>query len=673
MDAQQFLAEFKHIAHAPEGVAKLREMIYQLAVTGSLTPRSEAGDNAGDLLIGIEVTRQRLILEKKYKCIPKLENEPVQAPSDVELPQSWRWTRLLDIGEINPRNQAPDEEVAAFIPMRGIPQFHHDALVAETRKWGEIKRGYTHFANGDVILAKITPCFENGKSAAVSDIPGDLGIGAGTTELHVFRPVHEGVLPDYVYIYLRSPFFTNEGKKSMTGTAGQKRLSVDYFATRAFPLPPTEEQGRIVAKVDELMALCDKLEMQKKEYRRLQNALRQATLKTVSSAGSPHELQESWATLEENFEQLFSAPEDVKQLKGTLLDLAVSGRLFPRERWRECSGLELLESISNARRHWAECSEGQEYKEAKSMLKKLRAQHANVPASQLPEHWAWATLLQVSQAVVDCHNKTAPYVTDGIPLVRTTDICDGQMNLSNTKRVSEETYAYWARRMPPKSGDIFFSREAPMGEAAIVPEGEKVCLGQRMMLIRLFPSLFNNRFLLYVILSPSFQEQMLGTAVGMAVKHLRVGGVEGLMVPVPPKPEQDQIVEAVDYLFEICDAYTGQLNSKQKKAETFAMTAVSTLTGITTGQEEEQPVKAPHTELVAKLCLGQTPDIKTQAPLATVLARHDGEMSAKNLWQRFGGEIDAFYAQLKTEISHGWILEPEPAEVREVGSEEDGA
>ncbi|MCI0592072.1 hypothetical protein, partial [Chromohalobacter sp.] len=81
----------------------------------------------------------------------------------------------------------------------------------------------------------------------------------------------------------------------------------------------------------------------------------------------------------------------------------------------------------------------------------------------------------------------------------------------------------------------------------------------------------------------------------------------------------------------------------------------------------------PHTELVAKLCLGQTPDIKTQAPLATVLARHDGEMSAKNLWQRFGGEIDAFYAQLKTEISHGWILEPEPAEVREVGSEEDGA
>ena len=77
-------------------------------------------------------------------------------------------------------------------------------------------------------------------------------------------------------------------------------------------------------------------------------------------------------------------------------------------------------------------------------------------------------------------------------------------------------------------------------------------------------------------------------------------------------------------------------------------------------------MKAPQTELIAPLRLGAAPDIKAQAPLATILARHQNEMSAKDLWQRFGGEIDAFYAQLKTEVAHGWILEPDPAEMREM-------
>ncbi len=76
-------------------------------------------------------------------------------------------------------------------------------------------------------------------------------------------------------------------------------------------------------------------------------------------------------------------------------------------------------------------------------------------------------------------------------------------------------------------------------------------------------------------------------------------------------------------------------------------------------------MKAPHTELIAPLRLGKAPDIKSQAPLATILAHHNGEMPAKDLWQRFGGEIDAFYAQLKTEVAHGWVLEPAPAEMRE--------
>lgn len=255
MDAQQFLAEFSHIANAPGGIAQLRQMIYQLAVTGSLTPRGGTEEDADLLLARIGEQRQQLIRAKQYKRMLELESEPVRPPQGIALPTTWRWTRLLDIGEINPRNEAPDEQLAAFVPMSGVPQLHRAAIVAETKRWGDIKKGYTHFANGDVVLAKITPCFENGKAATVEGLPGDTGIGAGTTELQVFRPIHPGVLPAYVYLFLRSPLFTVEGEQNMTGTAGQKRVPTDYFATRAFPLPPSEEQSRIVAKVDELMAL----------------------------------------------------------------------------------------------------------------------------------------------------------------------------------------------------------------------------------------------------------------------------------------------------------------------------------------------------------------------------------------------------------------------------------
>ncbi|WP_339754741.1 restriction endonuclease subunit S [uncultured Marinobacter sp.] len=663
MDAQKFLAEFGHIANAPGGIGQLREMIYQLAITGSLTLQMESDGDARLLLAEVADTKKRLIREKSYKRSPKLESEAIDTPETIELPENWCWTRLLDIGEVSPRNVAPDEAPACFVPMSGFSQEHMGRLAPEVSRWGTIKKGYTHFANGDVVVAKITPCFENGKAAVIQGL--EHHIGAGTTELHVFRPIHAGILPGYIYLFLRSPYFTVEGEESMTGTAGQKRLPADYFATRAMPLPPTGEQSRIISKVDELMALCDLLESQQQARRKLQNNLRQSTLQAVASATSPHELQTTWTRLAENLERLFHAPEDVVTLKGLILDLAVSGKLISTEYREATTGVDLLDAIAEKRIEWSRTSVEQEKKEALGMLKKLRTQQIHIPKLTLPVNWAWASLLQVSQAVVDCHNKTAPYVGEGIHLIRTTDIRNGRMDLTNTRKISEETYAYWSRRMPPKGGDIFFTREAPMGEAAIVPDGEKVCLGQRSMLIRLFPDLFNNRFLLYVIQSPSFQARMVEAAIGMTVKHLRVGGVEDLVVPVPPKAEQDRVVGVVDKLFRICEHYADLKSQKQRIAINLAASTVASLSGIAIEKNEDKPMRAPETELIAPLRLGDEPCVKAQAPLATILARNNGEMAAKDLWQRFGGEIDGFYAQLKTEVAHGWVLEPAPGEMRE--------
>lgn len=144
-------------------------------------------------------------------------------------------------------------------------------------------------------------------------------------------------------------------------------------------------------------------------------------------------------------------------------------------------------------------------------------------------------------------------------------------------------------------------------------------------------------------------------------------------LPIPPEGEQQRILDKLRTLTAQCAEWRQLLKKKHALGSLLANATVASLTGITIAQLEEDPVKAPQTELIAPLCIGTPPDVKAQAPLATMLARHNGKMSARDLWQRFGGEVDAFYAQLKTEVAHGWIMEPAVAEMRESSSEAAGA
>ena len=258
--AWAFIARnFADLYSVPENVAELKKAILQLAVMGKLVPQAPNDQPASELLKEIEAEKKKLIKAGKIK---KQEPLPPIKPEEVPyaLPTGWEWVRLGTVGEINPRNNATDEMNAAFIPMPLIYAEYGKPHRFENKKWGEIKKGFTHFAEGDVVLAKITPCYENKKSCVIKGIPN--GIGAGTTELHVFRNSFRGIFPEFVLLFIKSPRFILEGIPLMTGSAGQKRIPKDYFAGAIFPLPPLAEQKRIVAKVDALMALCDALELQ---------------------------------------------------------------------------------------------------------------------------------------------------------------------------------------------------------------------------------------------------------------------------------------------------------------------------------------------------------------------------------------------------------------------------
>lgn len=255
---------------------KMRESLLQEAMRGELVPQDENDEPASVLLEKIKAEKERLIKEKAIKKQKELSPITPEEKS-FELPKGWEWVRLGDVAQFNPRNKASDDDLVGFIPMASITDGFSNTHSFETKKWVEVKSGYTHFATNDVIFAKITPCFENRKSTIVKELPNR--IGAGTTEVITLRSYANTILPGYLLSLVNSPAFINGGKLTYLGTAGQQRVNAEFLKNYVFALPPLAEQERIVTKIDELMANCDQLEAKAEEMKNYTSKLFEASLK----------------------------------------------------------------------------------------------------------------------------------------------------------------------------------------------------------------------------------------------------------------------------------------------------------------------------------------------------------------------------------------------------------
>ena len=565
------LSNLDLLATAPGGVARLRELILTLAVQGKLVPQDPADEPAGVLLQKIRAEKDRLIAEGKIKRDKPLA-EIGEEEKPFELPQGWEWASLATVGVINPRNDAPDETLASFVQMSSIPVEFSAVHISEPRPWKDIKSGFTQFAEGDVGVAKITPCFENGKSTVFQNLSN--GIGAGTTELHIVRPLG-GIERRYVLLFLKTPAFLKEGEAVMTGSAGQKRLPRSYFECKPFPLPPLAEQSRIVTRVEALMRLCDALEA-KGQLEAAQNAQLVSTLLgTLTASTTPDELADHWQRVAQHFDLLLDRPEAIDALEQTLLQLAVRGLLVPQDPQDEPAS-QLLVRLRRDRATWL-ATRASTDSECRATIKKLRdLPDADNPFS-IPSGWQFVRLLDCCRLLVDCHNKTAPYAAAGIPIIRTSNIRDGRFRMDDLRYVTEETYDFWSRRCPPEPGDIMFTREAPMGEAAIIPPGAKYCLGQRTMLVRPMHEFIDKEYLLLALTEPHLLERAAPSAIGSTVKHLRVGDVEGLTIPLPPLAEQSRIVTRVTALRRLCADLRQRLAERQSVQARLAQALVASV------------------------------------------------------------------------------------------------
>jgi len=212
-----------------ESIANLKSKILDLAMQGKLVPQDPADEPAAEMLRRVN---------PKAKIITDNPHYP-------QLPDNWVLTRIKDVFEINPKNKASDNIQAGFVPMASIHDGYSNKFRYDVKQWGEIKSGFTHFADGDIAVAKISPCLENRKSMILRDLPN--GIGAGTTELLIFRSTI--LIPEFSLLFFKSDNFIKCCTGTFNGVVGQQRVGKSIVEDIHIPIPPLNTQRAIIERV----------------------------------------------------------------------------------------------------------------------------------------------------------------------------------------------------------------------------------------------------------------------------------------------------------------------------------------------------------------------------------------------------------------------------------------
>ena len=223
-----------------QSVQVAKSKVLDLAIHGKLVPQDASDEPASELLKRINP-----------KAIASCDN-----PQYGKVPSSWVIATVGEIFTINPKTHVEDDTEAAFVPMTCVADGYSNTFEYECRKWGDIKKGFVHFQENDVAVAKISPCLENRKSVVFHDLPN--GIGAGTTELNVFRCGE--ILPEYALFYFKSQMFIGSCAGTYNGVVGQQRVAKSFIQELPIGIPPYKEQLRIVSKVNDLFSQLDLIE-----------------------------------------------------------------------------------------------------------------------------------------------------------------------------------------------------------------------------------------------------------------------------------------------------------------------------------------------------------------------------------------------------------------------------
>ena len=254
-------------------VKQAKSKILDLAIRGKLVPQDPDDEPASVMLEKLRAEKEAKIASGEIKrgkndsyiyknstdnCYyEKLEGTEEQIEIPFDLPEGWCWQKISSICEINPKNKLDNTLEISFVPMTLIDSEFNNNFTYELQRWETVKSGFSHFADNDIGIAKITPCFENRKSVIFKNLKNKYG--AGTTELHILRTNNEYIFNEYVFWFIKTDTFIKEGINNFTGAVGQQRIGKEFIAETLIPIPPLNEQIKICRTINKLMKKLDKI------------------------------------------------------------------------------------------------------------------------------------------------------------------------------------------------------------------------------------------------------------------------------------------------------------------------------------------------------------------------------------------------------------------------------
>ncbi|MGK8235404.1 restriction endonuclease subunit S [Roseovarius sp. MS2] len=436
------------------------------------------------------------------------------------LPQGWAAPKLEEVCDFNPKHSsdADQSQLASFVPMPAVSEHSGAIDGAVDRPLSEIWKGYTHFADSDVIFAKITPCMENGKAAVARGLTN--GIACGSTEFHVLRS-KGAVLPEYVWRFMRQDSFRRDAEAHMSGAVGQRRVPKPYLEQHEIPLPPLPEQRRIVRKLDTLSA-------------------RSTTARTHLTA----------------IEKL------VERYKESVRQQAFVGVIS--ESWREHAkhdedGSVLLDRVRHLHKtYWLQMLRekmpaGRPTSSDATLLKKYQAPERLAETDQphgVPQTWTWAAaeeIVEPGAEIVYGIVQPGPKLENGIPYVRGMDIVNGVIQTGQLLKTSPEI-AQKYERASLNGNDILLGIIRATKVAIVPPEIEGANITQGTARFR--PScVISTEFLAHWLSSKTAQSWLHAKYRGIDMPGLNLRDVRRVPVPLPPLEEQREIVRRIETAF----------------------------------------------------------------------------------------------------------------------------
>jgi type I restriction enzyme S subunit len=448
------------------------------------------------------------------------------SPAEVEtdVPEGWALSRISDVCRINPPkvsvNALESEQPVTFVPMPAVDADKGAITTPQERPFSEVRRGFTSFQEDDVIMAKITPCMENGKAAIARGLAN--GIGFGSTEFHVLRS-NGTALPEFIYHFIRQESFRKTAESEMTGSVGQKRVPLGFLQQVELPLPPLPEQLRIVTKIDELFA-------------------------TVNATRG----------------RLERVPAILEKFRQAVLAAACSGRLTAD--WRESHvDPEPASSVIDRLRR----SHEQEKRGHGGKAAQPTEEVHNLEAADLPDTWCIEELqflCEPGRAITYGILKPGPNQQSGVPYIRVADFPNDRLNPRGIRNTTELIAGQY-KRSSLRTGDVLLSIRGTVGRVCRVPsELADANITQDTARITVHSEMLADYVETY-LRCPSAQKRLEAAMKGVAVRGVNIGDVRVLQIAVPPRDEQAEIVRRVEALFKLADTIEKRVAAASERVE----------------------------------------------------------------------------------------------------------